>query len=110
MQLGMTLSAVTTPHLSFFLKKELINLSDPPSQNELTPHNDLILLDRESSNSGNYHSQPGVVLTLADFPTCLYMVTSVKGSPRMPSWIAHERKRMLLAASADRKGVAPSSR
>jgi len=33
----------------------------------------------------DYHSQPGVVVISADFPTRLYIVTSVKGSPRIPS-------------------------
>lgn len=46
-----------------------------------------------------YQAQLGVVLTPADFPTHLYMVTLVNGSPKMPSWIAQDRRRMLLAAS-----------
>ena len=56
-----------------------------------------------------YHAQLGAVLILADFPIRLYIVMLVKGSPRIPSWIAHERKRMLFAAVGERKGFEPSS-
>ena len=35
--------------------------------------------------SSSYHLQSGVVLIPADSPTRLYMVTFVKGSPRIPS-------------------------
>ena len=51
----------------------------------------------------------GVVLTPASLPTCLYIVTFVNGSPRIPSWIAHDLRRMLFADSGDRNGVKPSS-
>ncbi len=56
-----------------------------------------------------HHEQPGVVLVFADFPTRLYMVTLVNGSPKMPSWIAQDRNRMLLAAWGERNGFDPSS-
>lgn len=52
-----------------------------------------------------HHSQPGVVLMLAETPTRLYMVTFVNGSPRIPSWIAHERRRTLFAALEERNGL-----
>ena len=42
-----------------------------------------------------YQFVSAVVLMPADLPMRLYIVTFVNGSPRMPSWIAHERKRML---------------
>lgn len=49
----------------------------------------------------NYQAPPGVVLMFADVPTRLYIVTSVKASPKNPSWIAQERKRMLPAADIE---------
>ena len=56
-----------------------------------------------------HHSQLGALLSLAERPTCLYIVTFVKGSPKIPSWIAHERNRMLFAAWDDRNGFESSS-
>ena len=60
-------------------------------------------------NQINHQAQPGVVLMSADFPIRLYIVTFVKGSPRIPSWIAQDLKRILLAARGERKGVDASS-
>ena len=44
------------------------------------------------------------MLTFADLPTRLYIVTFVKGSPRIPSWIAHDLKRILFEAWEERNG------
>src|SRR5271157_3353992 len=55
-----------------------------------------------------YHFVSAVVLMPADLPMRLYIVTFVNGSPRMPSWMAHERKRMLSTALGERNGE-PSS-
>lgn len=57
----------------------------------------------------DHHAHPFAVSTPASFPTRLYIVTFVNGSPRIPSWIAHERLRMLSAASGWQNGVKPSS-
>ena len=51
-----------------------------------------------------HHSHPTAVLIFADMPTRLYIVTFVKGPPNNPSWIAHDRKRILLAALEERNG------
>jgi hypothetical protein len=45
----------------------------------------------------------------AETPTRLYIVTFVKGSPKIPSWIAHDLKRMLFAALDERNGFESSS-
>jgi hypothetical protein len=52
-----------------------------------------------------YQVQLGQVVMPADFPTRLYIVTLVNGSPKIPSWMAHERKRMLCSAFFWRKGM-----
>jgi hypothetical protein len=56
-----------------------------------------------------YQTHPEEVSIPADFPTCLNMVTLLKGSPKIPSWIAQERNLMLEAAEGDLKGDELSS-
>jgi hypothetical protein len=53
--------------------------------------------DRGYAKFDFHHSPPGNVIISACSPTCLYMVTSEKGTPNMPSWIAQLRPRIDLS-------------
>jgi hypothetical protein len=57
----------------------------------------------------HYYGHPGAECRFAATPTRLYIVTLVNGSPRIPSWIARDRKRMLSAAARVRNGFESSS-